>query len=1327
MFGGKFRKIVSNILILVLIFTFSPKMSVYAADPVVGDSYGGGIVAYILQEGDPGYDAGLVQGLIAATSDQSAGIQWYNGSNIETLAVDTALGSGQNNTSEIVDIQGLGSYAAQICNDLVEGGYGDWYLPSQDELNKLYLNKDTIGGFSSSGYWSSSELDISQAWGQNFADGVQIPPVPKSLSMNVRAVRSFSVEAEAEDPTVTIEAIDDSGSEDGDGITFRVSRTGGTDSSLLVNFSVSGSATRGGDYCLSEPDSIVEFSEEDSYRDIGFSGCLDDELVEDPETIIITLEDGDGYIVGTPSSDTAMLYDTDGSSAASIIEIPDDNLEACIRDALGIPSGSITEEDALGLTNLFCMSSGVFDLTGLEYFTNLNTLFLDENDIEDLSPLGELVSLVTLDVERNELVDISLLSNLINLQSLDLNHNSIIDISYLSGMTNLYSLNLSHNSITDISDLSAITSLQSLHADHNEIDIVGDLSGLTSLTTLWLNNNEIGNDLGFINGLISLEQLYLGDNSITDISELSGLLDSTELTELELGETELVDVDDPTNDNNITDITILSGLTGLTYLSLCGNEVTSVAPLTGMTLMENLDLDDALISDVSPLYGMTNLSDLKMMGVPITDMSFLSHFPNLTSFYFYGDGEVITGLDTLSSLNYLTELMLSEAGISDLSFLENMPSLIVLNLNDNSIVDIESLQYLTELTSLDLSDNSIVDIQSLVDNEGIGDGDTVVLSYNPLSNESLTLIDELNERGVNVVNEEDEEDWITAWVSDEEGSTTVYLLNSNHLTGNLPEGDLSPYFSIEGRDGTALTAGLQTEDIEYEGTTYSDQVIVLTFEDLVLPEYVVVLEGEITEYIPVEYYGGAVCTSFTYTDWSICSCNNSTQSREVLTSSPDGCTGGTPVLSQSCTPSGCGGVLILNVTPPLNNNPPGRRDIDLSDEDEDEEEENDEEVEEDQEEENIVEEDREENRINEDNINNNEQPRRQIEPEIKNETETVSEERSVDIDFETAEEVLSSVESVRKLDTSVVENLLRTTVDSKRIHSDSNYESNVLNFVTAISDKNEDVDKDKDSVPDYMEIIYGVESESSEEVAEKVVFKVDQKDTNVPLIVNLDGKKVGNSPLILAVYKPNINLNVFVKNLDDHTNTNNDGYFQIGTIGVDENGRGQLQIALDKGLSAGKYMAKLVGVDKVAGPEVSFEVTDVDMDIYGLTVQEVQIQDVPELDSTVLYVIDGLEVALGNEVFNSEEFIASKQEMLKYIVKGNIKSSDPARKIVYLTYKSTIFSSVTLSDAAEEVEYFQIEVPTKVAKNEMHNLSAYSYSPKNNTSSSAKSYQFIMK
>jgi len=156
----------------------------------VGDSYGGGIVAYILQSGDPGYDANVQHGLIAATIDQSTGIQWYNGSSVVTGATGIAIGFGLANTAVIVNIQGAGSYAAQLCNDLDVGGYDDWFLPSKDELDKLYIDKVAIGGFTSDDYWSSSENNKKSAWKQNFNDGNQKKNNKKN-NKRVRAVRAF--------------------------------------------------------------------------------------------------------------------------------------------------------------------------------------------------------------------------------------------------------------------------------------------------------------------------------------------------------------------------------------------------------------------------------------------------------------------------------------------------------------------------------------------------------------------------------------------------------------------------------------------------------------------------------------------------------------------------------------------------------------------------------------------------------------------------------------------------------------------------------------------------------------------------------------------------------------------------------------------------------------------------------------------------------------------------------------------------------------------------------------------------------------------------------
>jgi hypothetical protein len=150
----------------------------------IGESYGGGIVFFV-------YDNGR-HGLIAATADQSTGVVWTNTAyqSIVSIAVRDGVNGGLANTERIIIQAHAGSYAAQICANYDGGNYADWYLPSKYELNLLYLQKAVVGGFANVTYWSSTESNYLFAWAQGFIGGAQVD-VSKGNPYYVRAIRAF--------------------------------------------------------------------------------------------------------------------------------------------------------------------------------------------------------------------------------------------------------------------------------------------------------------------------------------------------------------------------------------------------------------------------------------------------------------------------------------------------------------------------------------------------------------------------------------------------------------------------------------------------------------------------------------------------------------------------------------------------------------------------------------------------------------------------------------------------------------------------------------------------------------------------------------------------------------------------------------------------------------------------------------------------------------------------------------------------------------------------------------------------------------------------------
>ncbi len=136
--------------------------------------------------------------LEAAPTDASGSIKWGTSRYSVEGADDTAIGTGIQNTLDIITGDNFTTNAAHDCLnysvDNNEKTFNDWFLPSKDELAAIYdnLKVNGLGGLSNNNYWSSSEYSSNDAWEQDFSTGVISYDDQKGSYARVRPVRAFN-------------------------------------------------------------------------------------------------------------------------------------------------------------------------------------------------------------------------------------------------------------------------------------------------------------------------------------------------------------------------------------------------------------------------------------------------------------------------------------------------------------------------------------------------------------------------------------------------------------------------------------------------------------------------------------------------------------------------------------------------------------------------------------------------------------------------------------------------------------------------------------------------------------------------------------------------------------------------------------------------------------------------------------------------------------------------------------------------------------------------------------------------------------------------------
>jgi Leucine Rich repeats (2 copies)/Fibronectin type III domain len=191
-------------------------------------------------------------------------------------------------------------------------------------------------------------------------------------------------------------------------------------------------------------------------------------------------------------------------------------------------------------------------------------------------------------------------------------------------------------------------------------------------------------------------------------------------------------------------------LLGFEHLNLSNQHIYSISGIEHCINLQSLQLWNNHVTDLTPLAGLKHLHTLRIGYNGLTDISPLATVVTLDTLHL--NANQIVDISALVGMNNLTELVLTSNAIRNTMPLAGKATIRNLSLDDNQIVYVNPLYNLYGLERLMLSNNQIDDLLPLSENPGLGAGDTIWLTNNPLSASSTdSLIADLRDRGVIII------------------------------------------------------------------------------------------------------------------------------------------------------------------------------------------------------------------------------------------------------------------------------------------------------------------------------------------------------------------------------------------------------------------------------------------------------------------------------------------------------------------------------------------------------------------------------------------------